>query len=193
MDFRLHLIEHITNNFSDYQKVGSGAYGDVYKALYNGEEIAVKKFHPLQGFNDEIFDNELRNLTKVSHQNIVRLLGYCYESRCKYSKYNGETIWATSMERVLCFEYMQGGSLDRYITDESCQLSWPTCYNIIRGTCEGLNHLHNASQNPIFHLNLKPSNILLDKSMTPKIADLGVSQIFSSSETHQTEILNGTQ
>ena len=79
------------------------------------------------------------------------------------------------------------------IADESCKLDWPTCYNIIRGTCEGLNHLHSAPDKPIFHLDLKPDNILLDKSMTPKIADLGLSRVFASSETHQTEIVKGTQ
>ncbi|KAF7005721.1 hypothetical protein CFC21_020828 [Triticum aestivum] len=192
MDLQLHLIETITNDFSEYQKVGSGGYGDVYKAVYKGEEIAVKKLHPLQGLDDKQFHSELLNLTKVSHKNVVRLIGYCYESRHKYVKNNGETIWAKSMERVLCFEYMQGGSLEKHIADESCELDWPTCYNIIRGTCEGLNHLHSAPDNPIFHLDLKPANILLDKSMTPKIADLGLSRVFASSETHQTEIVKGT-
>ncbi|VAH40204.1 unnamed protein product [Triticum turgidum subsp. durum] len=162
------------------------------KAVYKGEEIAVKKLHPLQGLDDKQFHSELLNLTKVSHKNVVRLIGYCYESRHKYVKNNGETIWAKSMERVLCFEYMQGGSLEKHIADESCELDWPTCYNIIRGTCEGLNHLHSAPDNPIFHLDLKPANILLDKSMTPKIADLGLSRVFASSETHQTEIVKGT-
>jgi serine/threonine protein kinase len=79
------------------------------------------------------------------------------------------------------------------IADESCGIDWPTCYKIIRGTSEGLNHLHSAPENPIFHLDLKPANILLDKSMVPKIADLGLSRVFASSKTHKTEILNGTQ
>ncbi|KAM0825014.1 hypothetical protein ACQ4PT_069840 [Festuca glaucescens] len=192
MDLKFHLIENITNDFSEDQKVGSGGYGDAYKAVYKGEEIAVKKLHALQGLDDKQFHNEFLNLTKVSHQNIVRLIGYCYESRHKYVKHNGETVWAKSMERVLCFEYMQGGSLEKHISDESCGLDWPTCYNIIRGTCEGLNHLHCATENPIFHLDLKPANILLDKTMTPKIADLGLSRVFSSSKTHKTEMLNGT-
>ncbi|XP_044318911.1 disease resistance protein RGA5-like [Triticum aestivum] len=192
MVFTLNLIETITNDFSDDQRVGSGGHGDVYKAIYKGLEIAVKKLRPLQGLDDKQFQNELYDLTKVCHQNIVRLIGYCYESRHKYIKHNGETIWAKSMERVLCFEYIQGESLEKHIADGSCELGWPMCYNIIRGTCEGLNHLHSAPDKPILHLNLKPANILLDKSMMPKIADLGLSRVFASSETHQTEIVNGT-
>lgn len=192
MDLGLDLIETITNNFSEDQKIGSGGYGDVYKAVYDGKEIAVKKLHPFQALDNKQFNNELRNHTKVvSHKNIIRLLGYCYESRSKYTEHNGENVWATSIERVLCLEYMQGGNLEKYIADHSCHLDWQTCYNIIRGTCEGLNHLHSPPENPILHLDLKPSNIFLDENMTPKIADLGFSRIVSS-ETLQTDFIMGT-
>ena len=80
-----------------------------------------------------------------------------------------------------------------FIADESCDLDWPTCYKIIEGICEGLNHLHTAQERPIYHLDLKPANILLDKDMTAKIGDLGLSKLVASSETHKTEVLKGTQ
>ncbi|KAF7005729.1 hypothetical protein CFC21_020833 [Triticum aestivum] len=193
MDFKLHVIEAITDKFGEDRKVGSGGYGDVYRATYEGEEIAVKKLHQLQGLDDKQFDSEFRNLRKVRHQNVVRLIGYCHESRNKYMDHNGELIFAKIMERVLCFEYMEGGSLDKHITDGSCELDWPICYKVIKGACEGLNHLHTAQEKPIFHLDIKPANILLDKSMTPKIADLGLSKLVSSTLTHKTEIVKGTQ
>lgn len=190
MDIKFHLLETTTNNFSDELKVGRGGYGDVYKGVYNGEEIAVKKLHQLQGLDDSAFDNEFRNLTKVNHQNVVRLLGYCYESRYKYVPHNGELIRAKIMERILCFEYMQGGSLDKHIKDKSCDLDWPTCYQIIKGTSEGLNHLYTVQNKPIYHLDLKPANVLLDKNMMAKIGDLGLSRLVASTETHKTEMIN---
>ncbi|KAL6905913.1 hypothetical protein ACP4OV_003514 [Aristida adscensionis] len=169
------------------------ADNDVYKGEHNGEEIAVKKLHPLQGLDDKEFHNEFRNLVDIRHQNVVRLIGYCHASHNEYIKHEGELVFARATERVLCFEYMQGGSLDKHITDESCGLDWPTCYKIIKGTCEGLNHLHVANGGPIFHLDLKPSNILLDKNITPKIADLGLSRLVASTKTHKTEMVKGTQ
>lgn len=190
MDFKLHVLETITNNFSEQNKVGSGSYGAVYKGVHDGKKIAVKKLHPLQGLDDKDFDNEFRNLSKVHHENVVQLIGYCYESRINYVKYNGELNMATIKERILCFDYMQGGSLDTHITDELCDLDWPTCYKIITGTCEGLNHLHSAHDKPIFHMDLKPANILLDENMTAKIADLGLSRLVNSTETHKTMRVN---
>jgi interleukin-1 receptor-associated kinase 1 len=133
----------------------------------------VKKFHQHVGrLDDKEFDNEVLNLRKIQHQNIVRLLGYCYVSQHTYVEHNGATVRAEHIERLLCFEYMQGGSLDKHISgiplfaenfhvckwfssfkilsvlfsivDESCDLDSPTNYKIIRGICEGLNHLHTA-------------------------------------------------
>ena len=86
-----------------------------WQGLYNGKEIAVKKLHQLQGLDDKEFDNEFRNLRKVHHENVVKLVGYCYELKKKYVEYNGNTILATVMERILCFEYMHGGTLDNCI------------------------------------------------------------------------------
>lgn len=191
MNIEFHLLETITNKFSVDQKVGSGGYGDVYKGVYNGKEIAVKKLHHLQGLDDKAFDSEFRNLSKVKHTNVVQLLGYCYQIVRKYVPYKEELVLANEKERILCFEYMEGGSLDTHIGDEHCRLDWHTCYQIIKGTCDGLNHLHGAHEKPIFHLDLKPSNILLDKNnMTAKIADLGLSRLVASTETHKTQMVN---
>ncbi|CAO2145351.1 unnamed protein product [Urochloa humidicola] len=192
---KLKLLRNITNNFSEAQKVGSGGYGVVYRALYNGEEIAVKKFH-LDGerLDDKEFDNEVRNLREIQHQNIVRLLGYCYVTEHIYVDRNdGVPVRAEHIERLLCFEYMQGGSLEKHISDESCDLDWRTSFKIIRGICEGLNHLHTAKGKPIYHLDLTPANILLDKNKIAKIGDLGLSKLVASTKTHITKVVKGTR
>jgi pyruvate dehydrogenase phosphatase len=77
-------------------------------------------------------------------------------------------------------------------TDESCGFDWHTRYKIVKGICDGLNYLHNGSQNPIYHLDLKPGNILLGDNMIAKIGDFGLSRLFASSKTYTTKILNGT-
>jgi interleukin-1 receptor-associated kinase 1 len=84
--------------------------------VYNGEVIAVKKLHPLQGLDDKAFDGEFRNLRGIRHENVVRLLGYCYTTKMKFVTHKGELVRAKDMERILCFEFMQGGSLDKHIS-----------------------------------------------------------------------------
>lgn len=84
--------------------------------LDNGQEIAVKKLHYMPGLNDEQFKNEFNNLMRVQHQNIVRLVGYCYEIRHIHHELNGQYVFARVEERALCFEYLQGGSLDRHLS-----------------------------------------------------------------------------
>ncbi|KAM3346843.1 hypothetical protein ACQJBY_021055 [Aegilops geniculata] len=128
----------------------------------------------------------------VQHQNIVRLVGYCYEIAHKAVEHNGRYVLASVEDRALCFEYLQGGSLDKHLSDESCGLGWRTRYKIIRGICEGLHYLHNGSKDPIYHLDLKPANILLDKNMTPKIGDFGLSRLFDSTQTCTTKAIRGT-
>lgn len=69
-------------------------------------------------------------------------------------------------------------------TDESSGLDWHKRYNIIEGICKGLHYLHEGRRGAlILHLDLKPSNILLDKNMVPKIADFGLSRLFGEEKT----------
>ncbi|KAM0858016.1 hypothetical protein ACQ4PT_048071 [Festuca glaucescens] len=190
----LELIKKITDNFSKKNLVGQGGYGEVYKGVLNGGQVAVKKFFPVHGLDDEAFENEFRNLMMLRHKNIVRLIGYCYEIAHHHTEYSGELVLSKVIERVLCFEYMQGGSLVNHISANSCIHDWPTTYKIIKGTCEGLHYLHKGrgDNNYIYHMDLKPGNILLDENKVPKIGDFGLSRLFRGSETHQTRVVKGT-
>jgi len=192
-EFSLHFLKQITNNFCKDRIIGRGGFGVVYKGvLDNKEEIAVKKLGYQPGQGDEQFKNEVTNLMGIQHQNIVRLLGYCYERRNRLAEYNGKLVFAESDERALCLEYLQGGNLENHLSDEPCRLDWSICYGIIKGICEGLKHLHTGSKNPIYHLDLKPANILLDEDMIPKIGDLGLSRLLVSIQTCVTQTFIGT-
>ncbi|VAI53334.1 unnamed protein product [Triticum turgidum subsp. durum] len=191
--FTLEFLGQITDNFSEERVIGRGGYGVVYKGvLENGEEIALKKLHHMPGLDDTQFRNEFNHLMRAQHPNITQLVGYCYDIGHQRIKHGGEYIFALVEERVLCFEYLQGGSLDKYITDESCGLNWHTCFKIIKGVCDGLDYLHNGCKDPIYPLDLKPANILLDKDMVPKIGDFGLSRLFPSTKTYVTIKIIGT-
>ncbi|CAM0958587.1 unnamed protein product [Alopecurus aequalis] len=187
------LFEAITNKFSDDRIIGSGGFGNVYKGvLYNKDLIAVKLLHPVQALDARAFKNEVGNLFRVEHPNIVGLLGYCDDIHSEYVDHNGQKVSCKHIYRVLCFEYFPGGSLDKHLNEQTPALDWSTRYNIIKGICAGLNYLHECDP-PILHLDLKPSNILLDSSLVPKLADFGLSRAFCDSRTHVTQQRTGTE
>ena len=82
----------------------------------NGEEIAVNKLHQMLWIDNEQFKNELNNLMRVKHKNIVRLVGYCHNIAHILVEYKGELVSARVEQRALCLEYLQGGSLDNHIS-----------------------------------------------------------------------------
>lgn len=199
--FPLVVLKDITNNFSEERVIGRGGSGIVYKGVFdNGEVIAVKRLNNQYdssgeklGNGEAQFHNELMNLIGVKHQNIIRLVGYCYEVQNIVTEYDGKRVFASIEERVLCLEYLQGGSLKNHLSDESCGLKWHSRYKILKGICEGLKYLHTGSKKPIYHLDLKPENIFLDGNMIPKIGDFGISRLPAGSmQTCVTQNISGT-
>ncbi|XP_044453845.1 receptor-like serine/threonine-protein kinase ALE2 isoform X2 [Triticum aestivum] len=188
-----YLLENITNGFSEDRKLGAGSYGKVYMGEYeDGEAIAVKLLHYTPGLDDEQFEKEYRNLASLQHNNIVRLLGYAHETQRECLPYNGKMVFAEMTKRALCFEYMPNGSLDKFLSDESSGLDWCTRYSIIKGICEGIQYLHGELDSPMYHLDLKPANVLLDENMVPKVADFGLSRLFGGELTQMTKSAIGT-
>ncbi|KAG6428056.1 hypothetical protein SASPL_112305 [Salvia splendens] len=164
-------IKAATNDFSDHNQLGQGGFGTVYKgALPNGQEIAVKRLSRYSGQGDIEFKNEVLLLAKLQHRNLVRLLGFSLEG----------------MEKLLVYEFVQNASLDSFIFDpvKHSDLDWDRRYKIIGGIARGILYLHEDSCLRIIHRDLKASNILLDKEMSPKIADFGMARLLGLDETH---------
>ena len=83
-----------------------------------GSIIAVKKFNEIILAGDHpSFENEASFLMDIKHQNVIQLLGYCAESKGEMMKQpNGKVIVAEAQTRMLCFEYMCNGGLDKYLS-----------------------------------------------------------------------------
>ncbi|KAI4339901.1 hypothetical protein MLD38_024786, partial [Melastoma candidum] len=170
LQFSLDTLRDATENFSDDKKLGQGGFGSVFHGkLPNGQEIAVKRLAKNSGQGELEFKNEVMLLAKLQHRNLVRLLGFCFESD----------------ERLLIYEFMLNSSLDQFIFDPTkrARLDWDTRYKIIAGIARGLLYLHEDSRLRIIHRDLKASNILLDAEMTPKVSDFGMARLFELDQT----------
>lgn len=181
---KLHFIEVITGDFANEREIGKGSFGVVYKGvLQNGEVVAVKRLLVVAKTNlDKQYLNEVSSLIDLNHRNIVKLFGYCNEIQRKLVESHGTYVFADTEERILCYEYLPRGSLDKYLYGASHELNWNISFKIIQGICHGLQFLH-ESQRPIIHMDLKPGNILLDDNLMPKIADFGLSRLFGEEQT----------
>eukprot|EP01018_Ginkgo_biloba_P011259 Gb_18936 [translate_table: standard] len=160
VNFDYKILRDATRNFDASNKLGEGGFGQVYKGtIKNGKTVAVKKLS--LGQSPRViaeFLSEVKLISNVHHRNLVRLLGCCNKGP----------------ERLLVYEYMPNGSLDRVLFGENGKcLSWEQRLEIIVGTARGVAYLHEDFHVRIIHRDIKCSNILLDENFYPKIADFG--------------------
>ncbi|EEC72555.1 hypothetical protein OsI_05981 [Oryza sativa Indica Group] len=173
-------LSRVTENFSPSNKIGEGGFGSVYKGkLRNGKLVAVKvlSLESRQGAKE--FLNELMAISNVSHENLVKLYGYCVEGN----------------QRILVYNYLENNSLAQTLLGyghSNIQFNWATRVNICVGIARGLTYLHEVVNPHIVHRDIKASNILLDKDLTPKISDFGLAKLLPPDASHVSTRVAGT-
>ncbi|XP_061954285.1 probable LRR receptor-like serine/threonine-protein kinase At1g06840 isoform X1 [Populus nigra] len=148
-----------TNNFNSSTQIGQGGYGKVYRGVLPDKTVvAIKRAEEgsLQG--EKEFLTEIKLLSRLHHRNLVSLTGYCVERG----------------EQMLVYEFMPNGTLRDWLSDKE-KLSFGTRLSIALGSAKGILYLHTEADPPVFHRDIKASNILLDSKLTAKVADFGLS------------------
>ncbi|GKV44003.1 hypothetical protein SLEP1_g51232 [Rubroshorea leprosula] len=152
-----------TNNFNFIAQIGQGGYGKVYRGtLVDGTIVAIKcaQQGSLQG--EKEFLTEIQLLSRLHHRNLVSLVGYCDEEG----------------EQILVYEYMSNGTLQDHLSGKIKEpLSFTRRLRIALGSSKGILYLHTEVDPPIFHRDIKASNILLDSKLVAKVADFGLSRL----------------
>lgn len=75
----------------------------------------MKKLSEASDIDERKFLGEVDCLMKAKHKNIVQFLGYCSDTQGQYMEHNGTSVMVEVRHRLLCFEYLPNGSLDKYI------------------------------------------------------------------------------
>uniref|UniRef100_A0A0E0K883 Protein kinase domain-containing protein n=1 Tax=Oryza punctata TaxID=4537 RepID=A0A0E0K883_ORYPU len=151
--------------------VGGGSVGTVYKATFeNGLSIAVKKLETLGRVrSQDEFEQEMGQLGNLSHPNLVAFQGY---------------YWSSST-RLILSEFMANGSLYDHLhgnhtfsgSSSGVGLSWEQRFKVALGTARALAYLHHDCRPQVLHLNIKSSNIMLDKDFEAKLSDYGFGKL----------------
>ncbi|KAL2341579.1 hypothetical protein Fmac_009519 [Flemingia macrophylla] len=174
--FSLKDLEKATDHFNPNRVLGKGGQGTVYKGmLIDGKIVAVKKFK-VQG-NVEEFINEFIILSQINHRNVVRLLGSCLETEIP----------------LLVYEFIPNGNLFEYLHEQNeDSMTWDMRLRIAAEVAGAIFYLHSVASRPIYHRDIKSTNILLDEKYRSKVADFGTSRMVSIEATHLTTVVQGT-
>ncbi|XP_048430404.1 probable serine/threonine-protein kinase SIS8 isoform X6 [Pyrus x bretschneideri] len=145
-------------------RVGIGFFGEVFRGVWNGTDVAIKVFleQDLTAENMEDFCNEISILSRLRHPNVILFLGAC-----------------TKPPRLsMVTEYMEMGSLYYliHLSGQKKKLSWRKRLRMLRDICRGLMCMHRMK---IVHRDLKSANCLVNKHWTVKLCDFGLSRIMS--------------
>ncbi|XP_062107422.1 LEAF RUST 10 DISEASE-RESISTANCE LOCUS RECEPTOR-LIKE PROTEIN KINASE-like 1.4 [Humulus lupulus] len=171
-------LEEATDNFDPSKELGEGGFGTVYYGkLRDGRVVAVKRLYENNFKRVEQFMNEVKILTGLGHQNLVKLFG-CTSRR--------------SRELLLVYEFIPNGTVADHLHGKqstSCVMSWPVRLSIAIETADALAYLHRSE---IIHRDVKTNNILLDNEFRVKVADFGLSRLFPTDVTHVSTAPQGT-
>lgn len=171
------LTKHDPREIGGYtlvSRLGSGGMGDVYVAVKNGENFAVKIIR--NTFTDDSayvarFQREIDTLKAVSHQNVIRFID---------SGVDDERLWYAS-------EFAGGLDLNKTLQANG-PLQGSAWRMLADGLIKGLTAIH--QQNTV-HRDIKPANIIMS-AVGPKIIDLGIAKGDDETSLTQTGMAPGT-
>ncbi|XP_030526026.1 BRASSINOSTEROID INSENSITIVE 1-associated receptor kinase 1-like [Rhodamnia argentea] len=181
-------LQVATGNFSEENVLGHGGFGKVYRGiLLDGSLAAIKRCALFSG------EAEVQKLAEVQvgsmarHRNLIQILGFCdsMEPQRPVKKRKART---EPVEWLLVYQLAANGSVASYLRECTAwqpALDWPTRMHIAVGVARGLSYLHEDCTLQIIHLDIKPSNILLDENFEPLIGDFGLAKFMNHKDWNQ--------
>jgi len=144
--------------------IGTGSYGEVYRAEVGGQIVAIKKLHVrnLKAEQVDAFCKEASLMCQLNHTNIVGFIGAVTEPS----------------NLAIITQYCARGSLADLLLDQSIWMNFRVKVKFALEAAQGMLYLHKS--NPvILHRDLKSDNLLVTEDWTIKVADFGLTRFIS--------------
>ncbi|KAH6808722.1 protein kinase 2A [Perilla frutescens var. frutescens] len=164
-------IKKATKNFRHDMLLGVGGFGCVYKGWIDEHHltavkpgyriaVAVKKLYKIGFQEHKAWVDEIDYLNQLRHPNLVKLIGYSFETENK----------------IVVYKFMARGSLESHLFTRGPELlSWAIRIKVAAGAARALAFLHNLDI-PVIHGDMKCNVILLDGQFNAKLSDFGLAR-----------------
>ncbi|KAL1562254.1 mitogen-activated protein kinase kinase kinase [Salvia divinorum] len=163
-------VDHVLNGVAEIlwedlqigERIGIGSYGEVYRAEWNGTEVAVKRFMKQDISGDALaqFKCEIEIMLRLRHPNVVLFMGAVTHSP----------------HMSILTEFLPRGSLYKLLHRPSIQIDEKRRIKMALDVAKGMNYLH-TSHPIIVHRDLKTPNLLVDTNWAVKVCDFGMSRL----------------
>ncbi|OUS43127.1 Serine/threonine protein phosphatase [Ostreococcus tauri] len=134
-----------------------GPLSTVFYGRFGARAIAIKRPKLRTTRELDRYHAELRMMLTLEHENVVRAVG----ASAKPPNYE------------LFYEFMDNGAATEAMYAHGWTPTWQAVLRLAREVASGMAYLHRSG---VVHRDVKPSNILLDRVWTAKIADFGLAE-----------------
>lgn len=158
-----------TSDLENWKMIGGGGFGKIYKARHVVWccDVAIKHLRHDDGNGSSLL-REVRMMHQGSNPHVIRVFGIVNVP---------SLICAGSLGLVM--EFMERGSLECVQKALQGPPPWPLLFRLAHQVALGMNFLHSRTP-AVLHLDLKPSNVLLDSYLNVKLTDFGLAKTDSS-------------
>uniref|UniRef100_A0A183BKD9 Protein kinase domain-containing protein n=1 Tax=Globodera pallida TaxID=36090 RepID=A0A183BKD9_GLOPA len=155
------------------EPIGNGSFGKVYRGVYRGKTVAVKRYKVVAfGAKTEVdmFCREVSIVSHLKHPNIVAFVGACMDDPSQFA---------------IITEFASAGSLFSLLHVQKRVFEMALRLSIGVDIARGMKYLHELVERPVIHRDLNSHNILLHNSGRAVVADFGESRFAGSHDKRE--------
>jgi serine/threonine-protein kinase len=157
------INQTLLNRYRVIESLGRGGSAEVYKVwdAHRSSFLAIKVLHAdlaLDRVFIRRFKREAQTLARLQHPNIVRFYDLEQDGRLVF----------------MLMDYVEGESLKHKIFDANGPMSLTQTLEIMRPLCQAL---HFAHKEGFVHSDVKPGNVLIDKTGRVMLTDFGIARV----------------